>query len=46
ENTEPLSEKIIPSGAPAYGVLEVNAGTAARIGLKIGDSVRHPLFDK
>ena len=22
ENTEPLSEKIIPSGAPAYGVLE------------------------
>jgi uncharacterized membrane protein (UPF0127 family) len=46
ENTEPLSEKIIPSGAPAYGVLEVNAGTAARIGLKIGDSIRHPLFDK
>ncbi len=46
ENAEPLSEKIIPSGAPAYGVLEVNAGTAARIGLKIGDSVRHPLFDK
>ena len=46
ENTEPLSEKIIPSGVPAYGVLEVNAGTAARIGLRIGDSVRHPLFDK
>jgi len=46
ENTEPLSEKIIPSGAPAYGVLEVNAGTASRIGLKIGDRVRHPLFGK
>lgn len=46
ENTEPLSKKIIPSGAPAYGVLEVNAGTSARIGLRIGDSVRHPLFDK
>ena len=46
ENTEPLSEEIIPSGAPAYAVLEVNAGTAARIGLRIGDSVRHPLFDK
>ncbi|HUI22734.1 MAG TPA: DUF192 domain-containing protein [Methylocella sp.] len=46
ENTEPLSEKIIPSGAPARGVLEVNAGTAARIGLKIGDSVRHPLFSR
>lgn len=46
ENTEPLSEKIIPSSAPAIGVLEVNAGTAARIGLRIGDSVRHPLFEK
>lgn len=46
ENAEPLSEKIIPSGAPAYAVLEVNAGTAARIGLRIGDSVRHPLFGK
>lgn len=46
ENTEPLSEKIIPSGAPAFSVLEVNAGVAARIGLKIGDLVRHPLFAK
>jgi len=44
ENTEPLSEKIISSGAPAYAVLEVNAGTAARIDLRIGDSVHHPLF--
>jgi uncharacterized protein len=46
ENTEPLSEKIIPSGAPAYGVLEVNAGTVARIGLRIGDTIRHPAFDR
>jgi uncharacterized protein len=44
ENTEPLSEKIIPSGAPAYGVLEVNAGTAAKIGVKAGDEVKHSLF--
>jgi len=44
ENTKPLSEKIISSGAPSVGVLEVNAGTAARIGLRIGDTVRHPLF--
>jgi uncharacterized membrane protein (UPF0127 family) len=44
ENAEPLSEKIIPSGAPAYGVLEVSAGTAARIKLRIGDTVRHPIF--
>jgi uncharacterized membrane protein (UPF0127 family) len=27
-------------------VLEVNAGVAARIGLKVGDTVRHPLFTK
>ncbi len=46
ENTDPLSEKVIPSGAPAYAVLEINAGAAARIGLRIGDLVRHPLFDK
>ena len=44
EQAEPLSQKIIPSGAPAYGVLEVNAGTAAKIGLKIGDTVHHPIF--
>jgi hypothetical protein len=43
-DTEPLSETIIRSEAPAYAVLEVNAGTAARIGLKIGDRVRHPMF--
>jgi uncharacterized membrane protein (UPF0127 family) len=43
-DAEPLSETIIPSGAPAYGVLEVNAGEAAAIGLKIGDDVHHPLF--
>lgn len=44
ENTEPLSERIIPSGAPVLAVLEVNAGTARRIGLKVGDKLRHPLF--
>ncbi len=44
ENTEPLSERIISSGAPAYAVLEINAGVAAAIGLKIGDRVKHPFF--
>ncbi len=44
ENTEPLSERIVPSGAPACAVLEVNAGTARKIGLGIGDEIRHPLF--
>jgi uncharacterized membrane protein (UPF0127 family) len=41
---EPLSERLIPSGGPCYGVLEVNAGVAASISLKIGDKVRHPIF--
>lgn len=44
ENTEPMSERVIPSGGPALSVLEVNAGTAARLGLKAGDRVRHKLF--
>ncbi len=46
ENAEPLSERIISSGAPAYGVLELNAGAAARIGVAIGDKVEHPIFAK
>ena len=46
ENTEPMSERIIPSGGPVLSVLEVNAGTAARLGLKPGDKVLHPLFAK
>lgn len=44
ENTEPMSERIIPSGGPVLAVLEVNAGTAARLGLKPGDRLKHPLF--
>jgi len=44
QNTEPMSERIIPSGGDVLGVLEVNAGTAQKIGLKKGDKVIHPLF--
>jgi len=43
-DTEPLSERIVASGAPASAVLEVNAGTTLQIGLGIGDKIRHPLF--
>lgn len=46
ENAEPLSERTIASARPAYAVLEVNAGTARRIGLKAGDHVRHSIFSK
>jgi uncharacterized membrane protein (UPF0127 family) len=44
ENTEPMSERIIPSGGPVYAVLELNAGTAARINLKPGDRVMQSMF--
>lgn len=43
-NAEPLSEQLIPSGGPCYGVLEVNGGIAASISLKPGDKVRHAIF--
>ena len=44
ENTEPQSTKIISSGGPAKGVLEVIAGTAQKYGIAPGDRVAHPLF--
>ena len=44
ERTVPLSIDRIPSGRPVKGVLEVNAGTAERLGLALGDRVLHPAF--
>jgi uncharacterized protein len=44
EDAEPMSEAIISSDGPAFGVLEVNAGFARKIGLKDGDLVRHDMF--
>jgi uncharacterized membrane protein (UPF0127 family) len=43
-NAEPLSERVIPSGPPCIAVLELNAGVAASIGLRIGDRIRHTFF--
>ncbi len=43
-DAEPLSEKTIPSGGNVLGVLELDAGTAKRIGLKPGDLVADPMF--
>ena len=39
ENTEPLSEKLIPSGGPVRAVLEVIGGTARKMGIAPGDRV-------
>ena len=41
-DTPPLSLAPIKSVAPVTGVLELVAGTAARIGLVAGDRVRYP----
>jgi uncharacterized protein len=44
ENTVPLSLVTISSHGPVLAVLEVNAGTVARLGVRPGDRVLHPLF--
>lgn len=45
-NTQPFSEAVIASQGDAAAVLEVIAGTAARIGIQPGDKVDHSLFAK
>ena len=44
ERTIPQSLDIISSPGPVRAVLEVNGGTASRLGIKAGDRVRHSLF--
>lgn len=45
EWTQPHSLRTIESGGRVLGVLELNAGTTARLGIAVGDRVRHPAFD-
>lgn len=42
ENTIPLSEATVPSNGPVRFVFEVNAGTVARLGIRVGDRLLHP----
>ena len=46
EHTKPLSTSKIRSKQRIRAVLEVNAGTASRLGIKPGDRVRHSIFVK
>jgi uncharacterized protein len=46
ENTEPLSERPVPSGGPVLGVLEVIGGTAKKLGIAPGDRVSYPIFSR
>jgi len=43
-NATPFSDDNIPSAGPARGVLELNAGRAAALGILPGDRVRHRIF--
>jgi uncharacterized membrane protein (UPF0127 family) len=44
ENTEPFSERNIPSGGPVRAVLEVIGGTAKKLGIAPGDRVGGSIF--
>ena len=44
-NATPGSLKSIASDGNVCCVLELNAGTAEKLGLKVGDRVRHPHFE-
>lgn len=44
QRTVPFSETSIYSSGPVRAVLELNGGTAERLGLKPGDRVFHPMF--
>ena len=44
ERTVPQSMQIISSRGAALAVLEVNGGTVSRLGIAVGDRVRHSAF--
>jgi uncharacterized membrane protein (UPF0127 family) len=44
ENTEPFSERQVPSGGPVRAVLEVIGGTAKKLGIEPGDKVAAPML--
>lgn len=45
EQATPLSEEPIPSGQPVRAVLEIIGGSARRLGVAVGDRVRHRIFE-
>jgi uncharacterized membrane protein (UPF0127 family) len=44
ENTVPESLAVIPSGGPVRATLEVAAGTARRLNIRVGDKVQQRIF--
>jgi uncharacterized protein len=46
ERAVPQSLDVIAAAAPVRAVIELNGGTAARLGIAPGDRVQHPIFGK
>ena len=46
ERTVPYSEATISSGGPVRATLELAAGTAQRLNIRVGDRVLHPIFGR
>ncbi len=44
EGAVPFSHEIVGTQIPVSGVLEVRAGTVERLGIEVGDRVRHSMF--
>ena len=44
ERAVPMSDATITSKVPVLAVLELNGGTVSRLGIKLGDLVRHAAF--
>ncbi|HET6609110.1 MAG TPA: DUF192 domain-containing protein [Rhodopila sp.] len=44
ENTVPHSLAVIDAGGPVRATLEVNAGTTAKLGIQVGDTVKQRIF--
>jgi uncharacterized membrane protein (UPF0127 family) len=44
ERAVPQSLDVISAAAPVRAVIELNGGTAARLGIAPGDRVQHPIF--
>ena len=46
ERATPMSETRITCKEPVKAVIELNAGQVTRHKIKVGDTVKHPIFDK
>jgi uncharacterized protein len=44
ERAVPETDDVIAAAAPVRAVIELNGGTVARLGIKPGDQVLHPIF--